>query len=1024
MKNLLRSLLAKRRRPTRGPKPRLKLELLESRLTPANLDISATGAAAFTANPAELNDVSLFLNTGTGRYEFTDAGAVITVSGAGAGPAFADAQGAGTNTVTVKSAFITSIAIDTDDLSDFVTIRSTAVPTSVTSTGGNDTVRLGDAGSVQGITAAVTVSNPAALTDLVIDDSTDATGRTVTLSDSSVTGLAPAALNFTSTDIGSLTVSGGTGGNSFTVTNTLFSSTTTLNAGTGNDTVVVQAGGTGSTLNVNGQGGADDFTVTPSASATFNFDGGPPTTANGDTLTYLGAGTVNPAGPGAGTITQTGFTPVTFNNVENVFVSGAGTLQFSAPSFNAAENAGTVTLTVTRTGGNVGTVMVNVATRNGTASAGSDYLATVGTLIFAPADTSKQVTIPLLDDNLVEGLENFSVVLSTPTGGAQLGTQSTATVNLFDDETPGVTLLGLTSANELVTFDSNTPGTFSSTTAVTGLQAGESLLGIDFRPANGLLYGVGSTGRLYTINPATGAATQVGPGTFAVPLSGTAFGVDFNPAVDRLRVVSDADLNLRINPDTAAVVDGDPNTAGTQPDTPLAYTAGEANTGQNPNVVGEAYTNNFAGTTSTTLYGIDSNLDLLVLQGSPGGAPTSPNSGQLFTVGPLGVNTSDLVGFDIAADGTAFAALTVNGVSGLYAINLTTGAAALVANFTGPGTVRGLTAIPPQTVQFSAPTVTVAENAGSATVTVTRISGTGTVSVNVATSNGTATAGSASLSSVFFPPPTQTGDYGPVTTTLTFGPGETSKTVTIPIRDDGRAESNETINLTLSNATGGAALGFQKTAVVTITDDDQGQSANQRFLNQAYLDVLGRPVDPSGLASFGALLAAGVPRTQVVRMLEASDEYRTLVVQQVFQKLLGRAADPGGLNNFTAALRAGATIQQVEASVAASPEYFQNRGGGTQAGFINAIFQDALGRSAGQDAVTLFGNVPQAQVAAIVFGSEEYNGAVVGNFYQRFLQRGPDGGGFIIFSNALTTGTRIEDVIAQIVGSEEYFGNL
>src|SRR5262249_24748847 len=162
------------------------------------------------------------------RYEFSDAGAVITVSGAGAGPAFADAQGAGTNTVTVKSAFITSIAIDTDDLSDFVTIRSTAVPTSVTSTGGNDTVRLGDAGSVQGITAPVNVSNSAALTDLVIDDSADATGRTVTLSDSAVTGLAPADLNFTSTDIGSLTVSGGTGGNTFTVTNTLFSSTTTL----------------------------------------------------------------------------------------------------------------------------------------------------------------------------------------------------------------------------------------------------------------------------------------------------------------------------------------------------------------------------------------------------------------------------------------------------------------------------------------------------------------------------------------------------------------------------------------------------------------------------------------------------------------------------------------------------------------------------------------------------------------------------------------------------------------------------
>jgi hypothetical protein len=85
----------------------------------------------------------------------------------------------------------------------------------------------------------------------------------------------------------------------------------------------------------------------------------------------------------------------------------------------------------------------------------------------------------------------------------------------------------------------------------------------------------------------------------------------------------------------------------------------------NPNVVGAAYSNNVPGGVNgqTTLYDIDSALDQLFTQGGvnfpPGTPPVSPNTGTLFDVGPLGVNTSDLVGFDISAfSGTAFASLT------------------------------------------------------------------------------------------------------------------------------------------------------------------------------------------------------------------------------------------------------------------------------------------------------------------------------------------------------------------------------
>src|SRR6187200_1617188 len=102
---------------------------------------------------------------------------------------------------------------------------------------------------------------------------------------------------------------------------------------------------------------------------------------------------------------------------------------------------------------------------------------------------------------------------------------------------PSELIYGVTTTNLLVSFNSGAPGTILSSVAITGLQAGETILGIDFRPATKQLYGLGSTSRLYTINLSTGAATAVGP-PFTPALSGTAFGVDFNPTVDRIRITS------------------------------------------------------------------------------------------------------------------------------------------------------------------------------------------------------------------------------------------------------------------------------------------------------------------------------------------------------------------------------------------------------------------------------------------------------------------------------------------------------
>jgi hypothetical protein len=229
---------------------------------------------------------------------------------------------------------------------------------------------------------------------------------------------------------------------------------------------------------------------------------------------------------------------------------------------------------------------------------------------------------------------------------------ASAATQATDDS--GETVYALTTDNKLLRFKSNRPGRINAKREIKGLQRGEKLLGIDFRPATGQLYGLGSTSRLYVIDPDSGKASLVGAQPFTPALDGKAFGFDFNPTVDRIRVVSDRGQNLRLNPDTGAVVP-------TGPDTALAFATGDRNEKRKPQAVGAGYTNNAAGATSTSLYVIDMRRDVLTLQGSAGGAPVSPNTGQLTTVGKLGVDAQELVGFDISPSGKAYAAMVADG---------------------------------------------------------------------------------------------------------------------------------------------------------------------------------------------------------------------------------------------------------------------------------------------------------------------------------------------------------------------------
>ncbi len=246
--------------------------------------------------------------------------------------------------------------------------------------------------------------------------------------------------------------------------------------------------------------------------------------------------------------------------------------------------------------------------------------------------------------------------------------------------------VGLTTSNKLVLFDPAAPEVLLNLFTPTGIVSGETLLALDFRPATGQLYGLGSTSQVYTLSFSTGAALPIGS-AFSPALSGAEFGFDFNPAPDHLRVASDIAQNFRLDPDTGAT---------TATDASLAYAAGDPNEGVNPNLVGSAFSGNFANTASTTLYGIDSALDVLVLQGSVHGFPVSPDAGQLYTIGALGADTTDKVGFDILSASTAYASLTapLGTDSQLHRLNLSSGAAELIGTIAGGEVIRGVAVIP------------------------------------------------------------------------------------------------------------------------------------------------------------------------------------------------------------------------------------------------------------------------------------------------------------------------------------------
>lgn len=400
-------------------------------------------------------------------------------------------------------------------------------------------------------------------------------------------------------------------------------------------------------------------------------------------------------------------------------------------------------------------------------SVGSDFKQTTGTLTIPAGQTSATITVPVIGETVVEADETFYVVLSNPAGPAKI-TRPNATGTIINDDVNGS--LQFSSAAYAVAENGGL-----TVLTVTRVGSGSSL----------------------TVQYETLDGTATAPSNYAAT-SGT---LSFGPTDTQKSIIiplqsdsiaeGDETFTVRLfNPSSGGILGTPSTTTVTLTEMPVA-------------AIGDAEV--LEGNSGNTTLSFPVTLSR---------AAVSPVTMSWFTLGGSATSGSDFVSasgtLNIPAGGTS-GVVDVQIIGDLtpeadetFTVQLYSPSNATIGRSSATGTI--LNDDTASMISFSSPTYSTSEAGGSAIITLTRTGNTaGNVSARMTTSDGTAKAGS---------------DYTAVSTTVSFASGETSKTISIPITNDAIIEPAETINLALSNPTGGATLGTAA-AVLTIADDDR-----------------------------------------------------------------------------------------------------------------------------------------------------------------------------------------------------------
>jgi ribosomal protein L35AE/L33A len=470
----------------------------------------------------------------------------------------------------------------------------------------------------------------------------------------------------------------------------------------------------------------------------------------------------------------------------------APTVQFDSATYVVDEYAGTVTITVTISKVPNKTVTVDYSTSDGTAMEGEDYASESGTLRWELMDGSdKTFTVDIYDDYDIEENETFDLTLTNVTGGAKLG-RDEAKVTIYDDDgAPSSGTLQFTSSAYIVGEDEG-----SAKVTISRVNGSNNVVSVKCVSVNGsakagedytavsktLRWSHGETGDKICPVGINDDDEPEGDETFSLQLKDVTGGADIGDPSTAIVTIIDDDVEdkpgfFKFSKAEYSVEEGEGTVTlkvsrvyGDDGAVTVDYAAFDETA-----EAGEDY----AGV-SSTLYWKDGN-----------------DSEKTITIAII-----DDTDFE---DDETF----------IMALSNPTGGAQLGIPNTAKVTITDNDDKPaPGTLQFSEAKYSVIENGGTAILPVTRIKGSeGTVSVQCISSDGSAKAGE---------------DYIEASGKLIWGDGDTSeKECMVTILDDTFYEGNETLKLTLKNATGGAKIGKPKKAVVTIIDDDDARGTLQ-----------------------------------------------------------------------------------------------------------------------------------------------------------------------------------------------------
>ncbi|WMW79455.1 Calx-beta domain-containing protein [Undibacterium cyanobacteriorum] len=596
--------------------------------------------------------------------------------------------------------------------------------------------------------------------------------------------------------------------------------------------------------------------------ATSGTDYGTPTFSNGVTL--VGGNLIVPAGVTSFTITVPTTDDVVSESSENYNVSVGGvsatgtiTDNDGAPSLSinditVNEAAGTATFTVTLSAASGQTVSVGYNTSNGTATAGSDYTSTTGTLTFAPGVTTQTITVNIANDApaIFEGAETFNVNLVTPTNATIADNLGVGTIRDDGTGTGGT--------------DNDTP-TLSVSSPTVAESAGFAQFTISLNNAST----TATTVSLALANgTATGTGTDYGSGTATNLQVSTDGGLNWTNATTATIAAGATSVLVRtpITEDTLDEIDETftltaTRTAGTTTNASAVGTATITDNDATPSLsINDITVNEAAGTaTFTVTLSAASGQTVTVGYNTSNGTATA-GSDYTSTTGTLtfapGVTTQTIT-VNIANDAPAIfeGAETFN-------VNLVTPTNATIADNLGVGTIRddgtgtGGTDNDTPTLSVSSPTV--AESAGFAqfTISLNNASTTATT-VSLALANGTATGtgtdyGSGTATNLQVS--TDGGLNWTNATTATIAAGATSVLVRTPITEDTLDEIDETFTLTATR-TAGTTTNASAVGTATITDNDAtpSLSINDITVNEA-----------AGTATFTVTLSAASGQTVTV----------------------------------------------------------------------------------------------------------------------------------------------------------------